>query len=400
MNVSSTSGTSHPPGGWGASLRRTQAVAVRVMRQLWRDRRTLALMFVIPVLLMLLITYLLEGPSEAPTVAVVAPTQRLAGWAVQHLVRPAAGDRWTVIDAGADDPETVVRAGRASAVLVVPGDLLSAPLQGRAPSFEVVVEGAEYGTTGRILSDLRAVLPAMAGRVGAMALGPLGAAAGTGGPTAAPGTGLPFRVRYVYGGPGMKLTDHLAPGLLAYLAFFFVFLLTAAAFLRERQRGTLVRMPTSPLRPGEVVAGYMAGFSLLALAQAAVVVAVVVWGLGVQYRGSLAWVVVVELLVTLGASSLGIFLSTFARNELQVMQFIPLVIIPQALLCGLIVSVQLLPGLLRLLAYIMPLTYATTALTDVMIRGLGGKAIWAHLAALAAFAAVFVVLAARAVRRV
>lgn len=384
-----------------ASIRRTRALASRVMRQLLRDKRTLGLMFGVPVVLMLLITYLLEGSPAFPTVAVVAPTHRLASWATEHIVGPAASDTWRVVDAGDEDPVAVVQDGRASAALVVPRDLLSAPLQGRVPSLDVVVEGADLGTTSRILGELRSVMPEMVSRLATAVLGPLGAAARAGGPApAVPGVGLPFEVRYVYGGPEMTLADHLAPGLLAFLAFFFVFLLTAMAFLRERQRGTLTRLATSPMRPGEVMVGYMVGFSVMALVQAAVVVGVVVGVLGIQYRGSLAWVVAVELLVTLGASSLGIFLSTFARNEFQVMQFIPMVIIPQVLLCGLVVSVPLLPGLLRPLAYAMPLTYATTALTDVMIRGLGGEAIWPHLAALAAFAALFVMLGSGAVRRV
>ncbi|MEW6044954.1 MAG: ABC transporter permease [Bacillota bacterium] len=383
------------------SVRRTLAVAVRVFRQIRRDPRTVGLMFIVPVALLALVTYLLEGPSSPPSVAVVAPTQRLATWFSVNLLEPVAGDAWKVVDAGTAAPEQVIKEGRASAVIVVPADLFSSAVHGRRPQVEVVVEGAEFQLTGRILGDFRRLLPELAGRLAAVVSGPLGAMAGGVGGEGPSGLAAapPFSVRYVYGHEQMRMADYLAPGLLGYLTFFFVFLLTATSFLRERQRGTLVRVVTSPVRPVEVIAGYMAGLSPFVMAQAGIVVAFVVWALGVVYRGSLGWVILIELVLTLGAASLGIFLSVFARSELQVMQFIPVVIVPQAVLSGLVVSVKVLPAILKPVAYAMPLTYATTALTDVMVRGLGPLAFWDEVLVLAGFAALFSLLGSRSVRR-
>lgn len=380
---------------------RTAAVAVRVFRQVRRDRRTLGLMFGVPVVLLAIVTHLLEGPSSPPRVAVVGPTPRLSAWFASNVLEPAAAGAWTVVDAGSADPEALVREGRANAAVAVPPDLFTAVARGMLPRLELVVEGADYQLTARLVGDFRRMLPGMMAKLGVAVAGPLamlmGGRAATG---AAVGPGeLPLAVRYVYGHESMRLVDYVAPALLAFLTFFFVYLLTSTAFLRERQRGTLAWLATTPLRAAEVVAGYMAALSPFVLAQAAVVTGFVVGVLGVRYRGSLGWVVLVELLLTVAAASLGIFLSAFARNELQVVQFIPVVIIPQAVLSGLVVSVRLLPPLLKPVAYAMPLTYATAALTDVMVRGLGIAALWDELLVLAGFALLFGLLGLRVVRR-
>ncbi len=383
------------------SVRRTMAVAVRVFRQVRRDRRTVALMFVVPVAVLGLVTYLLEGPSTPPPVAVVAPTERLATWFSGYVLEPVAAGTWQVIDAATAAPEEVIQEGRAVAAIVVPEDLPSAVLLRRQPQLEVVVEGGDYQLTARILGDFRRLLPEVSTRLAAAVGGPLGAMAGAmGGAGASVGAPAPpFRVRYLYGREQMHMADYLAPGLLAYLTFFFVFLLTATSFLRERHRGTLVRVAASPVQAAEVIAGYMIGLSPFVLAQAGIVLGFVVWVLGVTYQGSLGWVVLIELVLTLGAASLGILLSAFARTELQVMQFIPMVVVPQAILSGLVVSVRVLPALLKPVAYAMPLTYATAALTDVMVRGLGPGAFGDELLILAGFAALFCLLGSRSVKR-
>jgi ABC-2 type transport system permease protein len=121
--------------------------------------------------------------------------------------------------------------------------------------------------------------------------------------------------------------------------------------------------------------------------------------LQVQYTGNILSIFVVTLALVLGAVNLGIFLSTFARNELQAVQFIPIVILPQVLLSGLLWPVQDMPGWLQAIARLMPLTYAVDAMTDIMIRGQTLAQTWQPLLVLISFAAVFALLAAGTVRR-
>jgi ABC-2 type transport system permease protein len=116
--------------------------------------------------------------------------------------------------------------------------------------------------------------------------------------------------------------------------------------------------------------------------------------LNVKIAGNVYDVVVVQILVTLAAVNLGIFVSSFAKNELQAVQFIPLLLLPQIFLDGMFWPVSTLPDYLQALSYIMPLTYVNDALQGIMVRGYGLGAVWFDLAVLLAFAILMVVLSA------
>jgi ABC-2 type transport system permease protein len=213
--------------------------------------------------------------------------------------------------------------------------------------------------------------------------------------------GLPLQIEPVrlYGTADLTMLDFFAPMFIAYIGFFLIFLLTSVAFLRERTQGTMERLAASPVSRMELVLGYMLGFGFFSMIQATVLLLFTVFVLQVQYTGNLASIFVVTLALVLGAVNLGIFLSAFARNELQAIQFIPIVILPQVLLAGLLWPVQDMPGWLQAIARAMPLTYAIDALTDIMIRGRTLADTWVSLAVLFGFAAIVALLAATTVRR-
>jgi ABC-2 type transport system permease protein len=210
---------------------------------------------------------------------------------------------------------------------------------------------------------------------------------------------LELKATRLYGSADLKPLDYFAPMFIAYIGFFLIFLLTSVAFLRERTQGTMERLAASPVTRLELVLGYMLGFGLFSVIQATVMLLFTIYVLQVKYNGSLLAVFVVTLGLVLGAVNLGIFLSAFARNELQAIQFIPIVILPQVLLSGLLWPVQDMPGWLQAIARVMPLTHAIEALTDVMIRGKGLIETPLALVVLFGFAAVVAVLASTTVKR-
>jgi ABC-2 type transport system permease protein len=131
----------------------------------------------------------------------------------------------------------------------------------------------------------------------------------------------------------------------------------------------------------------------------AIILFFTVWALDIHYRGSLGLLFLVIALLGIVGINMGILASAFARNEFQVIQFIPLAIFPQVLLAGTFWPVADLPAYLRPFAYVMPLYYGNTTLRDVMIKGWGLAEIWPNLAVLVVFAALFVVLSAAMMRR-
>ena len=125
----------------------------------------------------------------------------------------------------------------------------------------------------------------------------------------------------------------------------------------------------SPLRRGEIVLGYMIGFTVLALIQAVEVLVFCLGVLKVHNDGNVFLIFLIEALMAIVAVNLGIFLSMFARTEFQAVQFIPLVIVPQFLLSGILFPVSSEPSLLQPVSNVLPLTYAVNALRDVMLKG-------------------------------
>ena len=193
--------------------------------------------------------------------------------------------------------------------------------------------------------------------------------------------------------------NRVAPGLLAVFVLFFTFILTGVGFLRERAQGTLERLQTTLVGSFDIMLGYMLGFLIFAIVQAAVIFAFTVFALRIDYVGSLWEIGAILFLVVIVAVSLGIFISSFASNEFQVVQFIPIVLVPQIFLSGVIIPVEGMPTLFEWLSVVLPLTYAVDALREIMLRGTDLTTLWPNLAALGAFAAALPTAAVATLRR-
>ena len=199
--------------------------------------------------------------------------------------------------------------------------------------------------------------------------------------------------------PEGTVLDNIAPALLATLALFFSFLLTGISFLRERSQGTMERLMASPVSRLDMVVGYLFGFFIFALTQTLIILLFTIYVLDVHYYGDLWQIFVFQIVVIAGAVNLGIFISTFARNEFQMVQFIPLIIIPQIFLCGVIWPVEQMPDYLQWLSKILPLTYAVDGLRDIMLAGKSLLDVGFELSVLVGFAVVISILAAITLRR-
>ena len=199
--------------------------------------------------------------------------------------------------------------------------------------------------------------------------------------------------------PEEGVLDYIAPALLATLALFFSFLLTGVSFLRERSQGTMERLMVSPSSRLDIVFGYLFGFFVFALTQTLIIVLFTIYVLEVNYYGDLWQIFIFQIVVIAGAVNLGIFLSTFARNEFQMVQFIPLIIIPQIFLSGVLWPVEQMPNYLQWLSAALPLTYAVDGLRDIMLAGKSLLDVSFELVVLVGFAAITSILAAITMRR-
>lgn len=170
---------------------------------------------------------------------------------------------------------------------------------------------------------------------------------------------------WVYAGSADPVFQRVGPPMLALFPFTVMFLLTSVTTLRERQTGTLERLLTTPLAKADLVLGYGLAFGVLAVGQAAVAVSVAVGLLGLDVRGPLVALLLVAVLDAVLGTALGLLASAFASTELQAVQMMPAVVLPQALLCGLLLPREELPPGLRELSGLLPLSHAVDAVTVV-----------------------------------
>jgi len=179
---------------------------------------------------------------------------------------------------------------------------------------------------------------------------------------------------YVYGDKDTGYFAKMLPILMGFFVFFFVFLISGMALLKERTSGTLDRLLATPVKRSSIVFGYMLSYGVLAVLQTILIVLVTVWMLGIEVVGNMISVIVINLILALVALAFGILLSTFANSEFQMMQFIPLVIVPQVFFSG-IIPLDSMAAWVKDISYIIPIKYAGDAVTDIIMRG---TSIW-HL---------------------
>jgi ABC-2 type transport system permease protein len=198
--------------------------------------------------------------------------------------------------------------------------------------------------------------------------------------------------------------DNLGPPLLALIPFIVMFLVTSVTTLRERSSGTLERLLAMPTGKLDLLGGYAIAFGLVAAVQSALAVFLSVWVLGLDIAGPVWMLTVVAVADAVLGTALGLFVSAFARTEFQAVQFMPAVVIPQILLCGLFIERALMPPVLEAVSNVLPLSYAVDAMTTVATTsspGLGGVdgSVWGDLAVVAGFAVVSLALGAATLRR-
>ncbi len=361
------------------SGRRLFAIFRRVAQEIRRDRRSVALLFVVPIVMTGLVTFIVRE-GQSPTVDAVVVNDAGARGAMVTAALDAAlaesdGQATPVADEAA--ARAAVEDRSASIAVFLPAELGT----GQPVTITLLTNGLDpSGEAAQVGAVQKAMLAAVEGAMSVTM------------PTVEHTT--------LYGVPSDDPMAPFGPAILAFLAYFFVYILTGISFLRERTGGTLERLMATPVTRGEVVLGYTLGFGLFATLQVGLLLA---WslgsleipavgplpafsvGLGLPIAGSPLLAYLVVVLAALGSVSLGIFLSTFARTELQVIQFIPIVIVPQFLLCGVLFPVSSLPEILQPFVWLMPLTYAVDGLRQVLIAGadLATSALQLDLAVLA-----------------
>ena len=173
-----------------------------------------------------------------------------------------------------------------------------------------------------------------------------------------------FLLRYVFDG-SPRTFDQIGASLLGIFPLITMFLVASISTLRERTSGTLERLLALPLAKADLIGGYALAFGALAVLQAALATGLSVWALGLDVTGSPWLLLLVALLDALLGTALGLFVSAFAASEFQAVQFMPAVIFPQLLLCGLFTPRDHMQPVLEALSNVLPMSYAVDAMNEI-----------------------------------
>lgn len=174
--------------------------------------------------------------------------------------------------------------------------------------------------------------------------------------------------QYIYGDEDTTFFTKMTPILMGFFVFFFVFLISGMALLKERTTGTLDRLLATPVKRSDIVYGYMLAYSFIAALQTVVIVLSTIWLLDLEVLGNIGDVIIVNILFALVALAFGLLLSTLAKSEFQMMQFIPLIIIPQLFFSG-IIPLDSMTGWMQSIGKVFPLYYAGNALSKIVLNG-------------------------------
>lgn len=330
-------------------MARVLAITRKSLSQFRHDRRTLGFVFVMPLLLVLTFGYTFGGEvHDVRTLVVNEDEGSLAAALLEHVegdtLALEAYEAWEAARAE-------VEGGRAWAVVRFPASFTQ-DLMARAATVTLALDGTSPPIVDAVLGTLRAAAEeAFAGAGGAAALS--------------------LEQEFVYGSEETRFIDSFAPGVVGLAILLVTTIFSVIVLVRERRGGTLERLFATPLRPAELITGHVFALGVIAFFQSGVVFAAAVLLFQVQVAGSLLLAFVILLLFAVGNMGLGIMLSSAARNELQAVQFVPLVLFPSILLTGVFFPLEAIPASVRDLSLAVPLTYANHALQSVMLRGWG-----------------------------
>ncbi len=364
------------------SLQRTLAIAFKTINQFRRDRRTLALLTIVPVITMLVFGLALSG--EVNNVPIIIENSDVLYSGINlgsNITTVLEGDnRVTITYDTYVNGIDLVEKGKSYASILIPTNFSQSIVQMLAfqnvtPSFYVYIDATNPTVRASVLGAVREALEESIGDKG-------------------------INLVQTLAHDGAEFTG-LDVGIPAIIAFELIFLLVIVGVItvtREKIQGTQDRLFATPLKSSERLLGYVIGLLLIATIMVALILIFGIFVFGAKVRGNAFLLIFAALLFGLAHVFMSVFLANFAQNELQAIQFAPLTAIPSMALGGLLIPVVGLPVWLQPVSYIVPLTYGINLFEGIMLKGWGFKELWVDFLVVAGMCLIFFVLAVLSVR--
>jgi ABC-2 type transport system permease protein len=367
------------------SFSRSRLITHRVLRQISRDRRTFGMMIAMPIIVMIIFGFALSGEIKNLPVVIdnqdegytysAGPITRTLNFGQNATERMQNDDRLQVTLGNFENSKKEVDTGKYFAVILIPANfsyVMFLKTQGMnvSTSIDVYIDATKPAIRGSILGAIQTQLQNLAG-----------------------GAAIQLNEENAFGGAEYSGLDVSIPSVMGFVLMFLILLLSLLFIMREKIGGTQERLFATPLKSTEWLVGYATALVFFGLIMASVILIIGVFVFGAAVKGNIILLYLTMALFTLTNVLLAVFLSNFAKNELQAVQMAPILSLPAMALSGVLTPVNSLPVYVRPISKIIPLTYGNQIFEGIMLKGWGISELWPQITIISIFAVVFFVLA-------
>ncbi|MDI6631053.1 MAG: ABC transporter permease [Thermoanaerobacteraceae bacterium] len=372
-------------------LMRLWAIVKKEVLHIRRDRPSLVISFLLPVMMLFLFGYAVTMDVDEIRTAVLDGDRTRASRELASAFAASGYFKLTAYPVSRQELERLITSGRVKAGLIIPAGYGRTLARGEAAPVQFIVDGSDPTTARTALQAGELVARVHSSKL-------MLAALDRSGKTVPLTAGVDFRSRVWYN-PNMESARFFIPGLIGLIMQNITAMLTAFALVRERERGTLEQLIVTPVRPAELVIGKLIPYVVIAFIDVSLIFLVGTFWFGVGVAGNVLLLAVLALFFLLGALGLGLLISTVTRTQLQAMQATMGLILPSVLLSGFVFPREAMPLVIRWLGNFIPLTYFLEVLRGVILKGAGLDLLLTQAVVLVAFGCGTLLLAALRFRK-
>ena len=368
------------------NLTRLSALMRKEMLQIVRDPRTLALVFIMPILQLVLLGYAATSDVRNIPLVVLDQDKSPASRTLLESFRAADYFRQAFDVNSESELRSLIDAGSARAGIIIPPDYSSRLAAGRPAQVAFIIDGSDPAIASTTLAAATLIGQARATALSVERLAARGLAV-----AAAPAIEVRTRVWY---NPDLIAAYYMIPAVVGLILQFLTVILTATAIVRERERGTIEQLIVTPLRASELIVGKLAPYVLIAFIDTIEILAGGVLLFGVPINGSLPLLLVLSGLFLISNLGVGLLISTITSTQQEAIIVAIFYNLPSIFLSGFIYPVAAMPRVLQFVSLAIPLRYYLIVVRGIVLKGVGMPALWPEVIALSIFAVVVITSAA------
>ena len=362
------------------------SIILKEFIQLRRDRRTVAMIVVIPIIQMSLFGYALSTDIKNVSLVVWDASNTAES---RELIESFDQTEFFSVNFYATDYDDItecIESGEARTALVIPPEYSNHLHRGETAPVQFFTDGSEPTSGIQALANASLIVQAKGAEL--MSKDQLSEVA------------LPISLQpRVWYNPAMQSSIFYLPGLVGLILQMLTTMLIAFAIVRERETGTIEQLNVTPLRRGELIVGKLIPYIIISYAQVILVLVTAVVVFSMPIRGNLLLLLALTALFLMFSLGIGLFISTISRTQFQAMQASVMILLPSIILSGFIFPVESMPKVAQWIAAILPLTYYLRIVRGIVVKGIGMEYLWQDTVILAAMGVVTLALAATRVRK-